>query len=151
LGLSTLNGRAFLHIRSVAIHQLVAGALVSGIGVLLTGAGVESAGSMLPWFGLLYGVVAGTAVAYALWYKVLDHLPAATAGLGTLLVPVFGVTASMILLGEQPTLADLIGFALVLMAAAIALGPPAQPCLYSKGHDVGPTPKIRTVQGLAPA
>lgn len=121
------------HPLSVAIHQLVAGALVSGIGVLLTGPGVESAGSMLPWFGLLYGVVAGTAVAYALWYKVLDHLPAGTAGLGTLLVPVFGVTASMILLGERPTLADLIGFALILMAAAIALGPPAQPCLYRKG------------------
>lgn len=66
-------------------------------------------------------------VAYQLWFKVLDQLPAGTAGLGTLLVPVFGVIAAAIVLGERPTPADLIGFALILMAAVIALRAPAQP------------------------
>ncbi|WP_407948406.1 DMT family transporter [Parvibaculum sp.] len=115
------------HPLAVAIYQLLAGALVSIIGMLFTGVGVDAPVGVLPWLGLLYGVVAGTAVAYPLWFKVLDRLPAGTAGLGTLLVPVFGVIASAIVLGERPTPADLFGFALILIAAAIALRAPAQP------------------------
>ena len=52
----------------------------------------------------------------------MTRLPAATAGLGTLLVPVVGVLASVLLLGERPTAADLMGFALIFIAALCALG-----------------------------
>lgn len=119
--------RVSAHPLSIAAHQLLAGALVSVIGVFLTGPGLEHPVGLLAWFGLLYGIVAGTAVAYALWYQALDHLAAGTAGLGTLLVPVFGVFASVIVLGERPTPADLVGFTLILIAAVIALRAPAQP------------------------
>lgn len=115
------------HPIAVAIYQLLAGALVCIIGMLFTGRGVDGPVGVLPWLGLVYGVVAGTAIAYPLWFKVLDRLPAGTAGLGTLLVPVFGVIASAIVLDERPTPADLVGFALILTAAVMALKAPAQP------------------------
>jgi drug/metabolite transporter (DMT)-like permease len=41
-----------------------------------------------------------------------------TATLGVLSVPVLGAIASMLILGERPTVTDFIGFALVLGAAA---------------------------------
>lgn len=118
--------RVTAHPLAVAIYQLLAGALVSIIGMLFTGAGVDGPVGVLPLFGLLYGIVAGTAVPYPLWFKVLDRLPAGTAGLGTLLVPIFGVIASALILGERPTHADLAGFTMILIAAVIALRAPSQ-------------------------
>lgn len=86
---------------SIAIHQLMAGAL--------------------PLFGLFYDTVAGTAFAYPLWSRTLERLPASTASLGMLLGPVFGVIASAILLEERSTAADLAGSALILATAVLAL------------------------------
>jgi drug/metabolite transporter (DMT)-like permease len=44
-----------------------------------------------------------------------------TASLGVLSVPVIGIVASVLVLGERPTMADIIGSALVLAAAACVL------------------------------
>ena len=56
-----------------------------------------------------------------LWFEVVARLPAGTAALGTLGVPVVGVAGAMALLGERPSAADLAGFACVMAAATIAL------------------------------
>ena len=48
-------------------------------------------------------------------------VPTMTASLGSLLVPVIGVTASAIVLGERPTVPDMIGFAMIFAAAACVL------------------------------
>lgn len=114
------------HPLAVAVRQLLAGALASAIGMAFTGWGVSSPVRSLPILGLAYGIIIGTAVSYPLWFNVLERLPATIAGLGTLLVPVFGVIASALILGERPTPADMTGFALILLAAVIALKPPSQ-------------------------
>ena len=49
-----------------------------------------------------------------LWFRIVGSLPAATASLGSLALPVIGVVGSALLLGERPTTADMIGFALDL-------------------------------------
>ena len=49
-----------------------------------------------------------------------------TASLGVLSVPVIGVLASMAILGERPTFADVIGFLLIFAAAACVLIQPRQ-------------------------
>jgi drug/metabolite transporter (DMT)-like permease len=73
---------------------------------------------------LVFNGIAGTGIAYAMWFRVASVLPAATASLGTLAVPVIGVVSSAILLGERPTVADWIGFALIFAAAAcVIFGP----------------------------
>jgi drug/metabolite transporter (DMT)-like permease len=65
--------------------------------------------------------IAGNGIAYALWFTVIRRLPAVTASLGVLASPVIGVIGSFFLLGEVPTLTDIIGFALIFVASACVL------------------------------
>jgi drug/metabolite transporter (DMT)-like permease len=55
------------------------------------------------------------------------RLPASTASLGVLSVPVVGVVMSMILLGERLTPADVVGFTLIFAASACVLLSPQAP------------------------
>jgi drug/metabolite transporter (DMT)-like permease len=63
------------------------------------------------------------ALGYLIWFDVVARLPSGIAALGTLLVPVVGVSGAMLLLGEHPTAFDLAGLALITAAAAIVLRP----------------------------
>jgi drug/metabolite transporter (DMT)-like permease len=63
----------------------------------------------------------GTGLAHFLWWAIVGKLSTMTASLGSLLVPVVGVTASVFILSERPTLNDVLGFALILAAAACVL------------------------------
>ena len=65
--------------------------------------------------------IAGNGIAYALWFTIIRRLPAATASLGVLASPVIGVIGSFLILGEVPTPADMIGFALIFAASACVL------------------------------
>jgi drug/metabolite transporter (DMT)-like permease len=63
----------------------------------------------------------GAGLAHFLWWAIVAKLPTTTAALGSLLVPVVGITASALLLGERPTTNDIVGFAMVFAAAACVL------------------------------
>jgi drug/metabolite transporter (DMT)-like permease len=67
----------------------------------------------------------GTGIAYFLWFSIIGRMPAATASLGSLCVPVVGILSSVILLGERPSVADAIGFTLIFAAATTVLLPSA--------------------------
>ena len=74
--------------------------------------------------------IVGSGIAYAMWFAIVRRLSAATASLGTLGIPVVGVLATVLMVGERPTVTDLAGFALILAAAACALWcrpPPTKP------------------------
>ena len=59
--------------------------------------------------------------------EIVRRLPATTASLGVLSVPVVGIVASVLILGERPTVADMVGSALILAAAAgVLLAPTAR-------------------------
>jgi drug/metabolite transporter (DMT)-like permease len=62
-----------------------------------------------------------------MWFEIVRRLPAATASLGILGIPVIGVLSSIVLLGERPTSADIIGFALIFAASACVLLAPSTP------------------------
>jgi drug/metabolite transporter (DMT)-like permease len=70
---------------------------------------------------ILYVGLFGVGLAHFLWWSIIGRLPTITASLGSLLVPVIGVTASAVLLGERPTLPDIVGFVLIFAAAASVL------------------------------
>jgi drug/metabolite transporter (DMT)-like permease len=70
---------------------------------------------------VLFVGVFGVGLAHFLWWSIVDKLPTITASIGSLLVPVVAVTASTIILGERPTLHDIIGFAMIFAAAACVL------------------------------
>jgi drug/metabolite transporter (DMT)-like permease len=97
-------------------YQLAGGFLGLLVGVLITG--VEPLPRPTPdlvaaslWLGLV-----GTAVAYAIWFTILGHTPAARASAYLFLVPLVALTASILLLGERLVWAQAAGVALVLVA-----------------------------------
>ncbi|WGW10596.1 DMT family transporter [Saxibacter everestensis] len=127
-GLSWAIGTVYLkwarvpsHQLTVTIWQLVAGGIVSVIGAILWHESFPTQITMHASWGIAYTTIMGTAVAYLLWFGAIARLPASTAGLGTLLVPVFGMLASIVLLGERPTITDIIGFSLIFVAGLLAL------------------------------
>jgi drug/metabolite transporter (DMT)-like permease len=70
---------------------------------------------------LAFAGVVGAGLAYFLWFTIVDRVPAMTASLGSLAVPVVGIASSMVVLGERPTAFDIIGFILVIGAASCVL------------------------------
>lgn len=75
------------------------------------------------WGGLLFNGVLGTGIAYFVWFNIIGRLSTAMASLGSLANPVVGVIGAAILLGDRPTIPDMIGFALIFSAAACVLIP----------------------------
>lgn len=74
---------------------------------------------VLAWIG--FNGLIGMGLAYLLWFNIIERMPAATAALASLLTPVVGVGASVIMLGDRLTVPDTIGFALIFAAAASVL------------------------------
>lgn len=74
-----------------------------------------------PYFfgALAFNALLATALAWLLWLYVLQHLPAGIAGLSSLGVPLIGVLAGWIQLGERPAPTELTGMALIGGALAL--------------------------------
>ncbi len=70
---------------------------------------------------ILFIGVFGVGLAHFLWWAIVGKLPTITASIGSLLVPVVGVIASAAILGERPSITDIIGFATIFAAAACVL------------------------------
>lgn len=74
--------------------------------------------SLYFWGALLYSSVFATGIAWLLWFFVLDRLPAGKAGLAMLMVPVVGLLASWLELGERPDIFTIAGIGLILLGLA---------------------------------
>ncbi len=74
----------------------------------------------LGWAGLGYSVVFVLCLSYLAWFGALRRLPASTAAIGTLLVPVVGVFSAALLLGEPLGLRQLAALALTLAGILVA-------------------------------
>jgi drug/metabolite transporter (DMT)-like permease len=70
---------------------------------------------------ILFVGLFGVGLAHFLWWSIVGRLPTITASLGSLLVPVIGVSASVLLLGERLSAPDIAGFVLIFAAAACVL------------------------------
>jgi drug/metabolite transporter (DMT)-like permease len=112
---------------TTAAWQIVVAWIGVAIGTVIVGA---------PWFVWplhLVTIVAwawsgavGVGFAYFIWFIVIERLPASTAAIGSLLIPIVGVSSSALLLGETPTRNDAVGFALIFAAAACVLLQPTR-------------------------
>jgi drug/metabolite transporter (DMT)-like permease len=73
---------------------------------------------------VLFNIVLANVVGWVLWLLVLRSLPAGAAGLGTLAIPVVGVAAAWLQLGERPDPVEAVGMAAIVAALALlaALG-----------------------------
>jgi drug/metabolite transporter (DMT)-like permease len=105
-----------------AIWQLLIGFVIIGALLPVVEGGLHlSQAHMQAVLALIFSGVIGSGISYFLWFDIVRRLPAATASLGILSSPVIGVIASVLMLGERPTLADIIGFALMFAASACVL------------------------------
>jgi drug/metabolite transporter (DMT)-like permease len=68
---------------------------------------------------MIYHVLFPQAVAYVLWFGLIRQVSTASASIGTLLIPIFGVIGSVVLLGDRPSPVDLAGFCLILGAVLL--------------------------------
>ncbi|TMK04668.1 MAG: EamA/RhaT family transporter [Alphaproteobacteria bacterium] len=113
---------------AISAWQLCVGLLVTVAGMLIF------EGSLHLWpvhpralWALFFSAVVGSAFAYLLWFEIVRRLPATTASLGVLSVPVVGILSSVLILGERPTVTDIVGSAFILAAAAgVLLAPNAR-------------------------
>jgi drug/metabolite transporter (DMT)-like permease len=113
---------------ATAAWQLVAALVVTAATVPVFEGGFQLWPIELRTFlALLFAGAIGSGLAYFLWFAAVQRLPATIASLGTLSVPVIGIAASAVVLGERPTTADFVGCALILAAAACVLLAPGAP------------------------
>ena len=109
---------------AIALWQLVAALAVTVMGLVV----VEGSPHLWPihppaLLALIFAALVGSALAYLLWFEIVRRLPATSAALGVLGAPVVGFVASVLVLGERPTVPDIIGSVLILAAAAFAVLP----------------------------
>jgi drug/metabolite transporter (DMT)-like permease len=116
-----LQRKQAVDVLSLTTWQMVFGAIPLIVLAVLTYSGGPDWTAGFVW-GLAYTVVLANAVAWFLWLYALHALPAGAAGLGTLTIPVVGVVAAWIQLGEVPTLVEGIGMILIIAALAVLAG-----------------------------
>jgi drug/metabolite transporter (DMT)-like permease len=71
----------------------------------------------------IFAGLVGSGLAYFLWFGIIGRISAMTASLGVLSAPVIGVVSTALLLGEVPTLSDVIGYVLIFAASVCVLLP----------------------------
>lgn len=114
---------------SVAAWQLLGGAVVAGLGMMIFEPQTLTQGidwrsfDTRTWIALAHHILLSQAAAYLIWYQLLGRLPAGTVSLSTLMVPAIGVISSVLLLGERPTPTDFAGLVLMTAAACAVMLP----------------------------
>ena len=72
---------------------------------------------------LAFNAVGAMALATLLWLYILHRLPTTISSLSSLLVPIVGVVAAWIQLGERPSVAEGVGMVLILIALGVLIVP----------------------------
>ena len=119
-GLTTLVMRAS-RLASAApektlLYQLTISGALLALGALAAGESWPAQVSARSWWALGFQTVIVTFASYLVWFWLVRHYPATRISAFTLLTPVFGLLAGVLLLGEPVTLR------LVLALAAVTCG-----------------------------
>jgi len=113
-----MQRRHHVDVLSLTTWQMTLGAIPLVVLAALTYSGGPQWTTGFIW-GLAYTVLLANAVAWVLWLYALRSLSAGAAGLGTLAIPVVGVVAAWLQLGERPSAGEAAGMALIVAALAI--------------------------------
>ena len=124
VGLGTVLTKHF----PLAMPPLSLAAWQIGLGCLpiaIVGLAVEqphlAALSSIGWASMVYMTLIQFCLCYVCWFAALERLPAATASIGTLLVPVIGVLAAAAMLHEPLGLREIAALVFTLGGVAVAL------------------------------
>jgi len=78
------------------------------------------------WFAVAYNVFLAGTLAHWAWFTLARTLPVAVSSLSSLPVPVVGVFAGMIFLGERPGAAEFVALGLVIASLFAVLFQPQE-------------------------
>ncbi len=106
---------------SLAAWQIGIGCLPVAIIGLVFERPDPAALSAVGWASLVYLTLVQFCLCYVCWFAALERLPAATASIGTLLVPVVGVLSAAAMLHEPFGLREFIALAVALGGVGLAL------------------------------
>jgi probable blue pigment (indigoidine) exporter len=106
---------------SLAAWQLGIGCLPVAVAGLLFEQPQIGALSAVGWASMIYMTLIQFCLCYVCWFAALERLPAATASIGTLLVPVVGVLSAAAILHEPFGLREFVALAVALGGVALAL------------------------------
>ncbi len=106
---------------SLAAWQIGIGCLPVAIVGLVVEAPKLAALSAIGWASMAYMTLIQFCLCYVCWFATLARLPAATASIGTLLVPVVGVVSAALMLHEPFGLREFAALTIALGGVAMAL------------------------------
>lgn len=116
------------------LYQLAVSGVALALASWLSGEGWPTRLSLIPGTALVFQVVVVCFVSYLLWFWLVRHYPATQLSAFTLLTPVLGLFAGVLLLGDPLTLrlvaalvAVSVGIALVHLGSAAARVSPMRP------------------------
>lgn len=105
---------------SAAAWQIGIGCLpVAVVGLMAEKADIAAL-SNLGWVLIFYSTVIQFCVAYVAWFAALARLPASVAAIGTMAVPVIGVAASAVALGEPLGIGQIAALVFTLAGVVLA-------------------------------
>jgi drug/metabolite transporter (DMT)-like permease len=140
-----------------AISLSVGAALLAGLS-LLAGERWMLPAEPATWAAFIYLVVIGSLVVFYLWLFILGRWPATRTAYGFVLLPVVGVTVSVLVTGENLTLSFLAGAAVALLGVWVGAtgrvpgAPVAQPAACPElaicAESVAQPPAVRAPQLL---
>jgi drug/metabolite transporter (DMT)-like permease len=129
--------------------QVVLGAVPIALGALLRSSGADgglfsrpAAGSSAALLGTAYATLVGVTFCHWAWFRIVAILPAAVAAIGTLGIPIVGLFASALILGEAVGSAELLALVLVVGGLGILVGG-----LTSGGAESLPGPRAVSTVG----
>ena len=118
---------------ALAFWQLVVAFLLSAACLLIFDGRLDIDRAHAPaLLATAFAGIIGSGIAYAMWFAIVRRLSTATASLGALGIPVVGVLSTVLIVGERPTTADLVGFALIFAASACVLWTPPAAARHAK-------------------
>jgi O-acetylserine/cysteine efflux transporter len=83
--------------------------------------GLQSSLDIIAILSILFQVYLATHFAYWGWNSLLKRYPVSTVAPLSLLIPVFGISSSMLLIGERVPAPDLISIAIIIVGLAVGL------------------------------
>lgn len=136
------------------LPMLALSLVVEGPDALLHALATSADPAALPaWAGLAYTVLLGTVVGSGIWVWLMARHPAGVVAPFSMLVPVVGITAAWVVLGERPALLEVAGGALVVGGVLLSVlrRPPPTRSVHASDtlgfHDAhlepGPLPDLR--------
>jgi drug/metabolite transporter (DMT)-like permease len=111
----------------IQLSPIPAAAWQIGLGcfpIVIIGLAVETTHiekvTVLGWWLLVYSTVIQFCIAYVSWFAALARLPASVAAIGTMAVPVIGVVASAVALGEPLGAIQIVALVFTLAGVVLA-------------------------------